>query len=114
MLKVLSHNTVKILRSRTNARHHQQLRDVLKCSCNFTTKSNSSSGGPIPTPKSYTFQQKQQNNNNTTAYGWIMLAIPLTTFGLGCWQVQRKQWKERLIDELHVQTNSLPVDLPEE
>lgn len=41
-------------------------------------------------------------------------AIPLTTFGLGCWQVQRKRWKERLIDELHVQTNSLPVDLPEE
>lgn len=40
--------------------------------------------------------------------------IPLTTFGLGCWQVQRKKWKEQLMDELNVQTNSLPVDLPEE
>lgn len=130
MSKVL--NAVKILKCRACCTP-QQLRDVFKMPSNFSTKSNSSPIGHIPPPKSYTFQQNQKKNTgNITSYGWIMLvrkslilrhfvihiqhlqAIPLTTFGLGCWQVQRKRWKEQLIDELHVQTNSLPIDLPEE
>lgn len=93
----------------------EQLRNVYRTSRNFTTKSSSGSTGPIPPPKTYTFQRHQKNNDDrVTPYGWIMLAIPVTTFGLGCWQVQRKKWKEQLIQQLHVQTNSPPVDLPED
>lgn len=129
MLKVLPQNVAKILNCRTIGAP----RDIFKISCNFTTNPGSSSTGRIPAPKSYTFKQKQNGNTgNITSYGWIMLvrgfsilrhlvnyikclqAIPLTTFALGCWQVQRKKWKERLIDELDIQTNSLPVDLPVE
>lgn len=40
--------------------------------------------------------------------------IPITTFGLGCWQVKRKLWKEQLIKDLKHLTGIPPVDLPEE
>jgi len=40
--------------------------------------------------------------------------IPATTFGLGCWQVKRKIWKEQLIKDLNKQLSTAPVDLPEE
>jgi hypothetical protein len=39
--------------------------------------------------------------------------IPITTFGLGCWQIKRKMWKESLIKELELQLRKPPVDLPE-
>ncbi|XP_017122170.1 SURF1-like protein [Drosophila elegans] len=46
--------------------------------------------------------------------GWFLLLIPATTFGLGCWQVKRKIWKEQLIKDLSKQLNTAPVDLPED
>lgn len=57
---------------------------------------------------------KHGNKERTTPYGWLMLSIPLTTFGLGCWQVQRKQWKEDLVRELEIQTSKPPVPFPQE
>lgn len=73
MLKVLPQKAVSIFKSRIIGAP-QQLRDVFKISCNFTTKSNSSSAGHIPTPKSYTFKQNQKKSTvNITSYGWIML-----------------------------------------
>ncbi|XP_058836936.1 SURF1-like protein [Topomyia yanbarensis] len=56
----------------------------------------------------------RSNNTRTqpiTPFGWILLAIPATTFGLGCWQIQRKQWKEDLIRKLEstVQMDAVPV-----
>lgn len=45
--------------------------------------------------------------------GYLLLAIPITTFGLGVWQVQRKQWKEGLIKSLEENMYRKAVPLPE-
>ncbi len=42
---------------------------------------------------------------------WL-LAIPVTTFCLGTWQVFRLQWKVRLIDDLERRTRKAPIDIP--
>ncbi|XP_041826766.1 surfeit locus protein 1 [Melanotaenia boesemani] len=43
---------------------------------------------------------------------WFLLLIPATTFGLGTWQVKRRQWKLGLIDELKRLTTAEPIPLP--
>ncbi|XP_028274502.1 surfeit locus protein 1 [Parambassis ranga] len=43
---------------------------------------------------------------------WFLLLIPATTFGLGTWQVKRRQWKLKLIDELTQLTTAEPIPLP--
>ncbi|XP_030063585.1 surfeit locus protein 1 [Microcaecilia unicolor] len=42
---------------------------------------------------------------------WFLLLIPLTTFGLGTWQVQRRKWKLKLIAELEAKVTADPVPL---
>lgn len=39
--------------------------------------------------------------------------IPVTTFGLGTWQVKRRAWKLELLEKLSTKTGSKPVSLPE-
>lgn len=55
-----------------------------------------------------------KDKDKITALGWFLLLIPATTFGLGCWQVKRKIWKEQLIKDLHKQLHTAPVDLPDD
>nr|XP_046230614.1 surfeit locus protein 1 [Scatophagus argus] len=43
---------------------------------------------------------------------WFLLLIPATAFGLGTWQVRRRQWKLQLIDELTRLTTAEPIPLP--
>nr|XP_019937570.1 PREDICTED: surfeit locus protein 1 [Paralichthys olivaceus] len=43
---------------------------------------------------------------------WFLLLIPATTFGLGTWQVKRRQWKLQLINELARLTTAEPIPLP--
>jgi len=43
---------------------------------------------------------------------WFLLLIPATTFGLGTWQVKRRQWKLELINELTRLTTAEPIPLP--
>lgn len=43
---------------------------------------------------------------------WFLLLIPVTTFGLGSWQVKRRQWKMALINDLMRLTNAEPIPLP--
>ncbi|KAK5852385.1 hypothetical protein PBY51_023856 [Eleginops maclovinus] len=43
---------------------------------------------------------------------WLLLLIPASTFGLGTWQVRRRQWKMQLIDELNRLTTAEPIPLP--
>lgn len=45
--------------------------------------------------------------------GYLLVSIPLTTFGLGVWQVQRKQWKEDLIKSLEKNLSRPAVPIPE-
>lgn len=40
--------------------------------------------------------------------------IPVTSFGLGCWQVHRLQWKLELIDMMQAKTNATSADMPRE
>lgn len=44
---------------------------------------------------------------------YFLLMIPISTFGLGTWQVKRLQWKKGLIKELESRTNAPVLDLPE-
>ncbi|PWA26881.1 hypothetical protein CCH79_00001078, partial [Gambusia affinis] len=43
---------------------------------------------------------------------WFLLLIPAATFGLGTWQVKRRQWKMGLINELRLLTTAEPIPLP--
>lgn len=43
----------------------------------------------------------------------LLLIIPISTFGLGTWQIFRLQWKRNLIQELHTRTTEPVQDLPE-
>lgn len=52
------------------------------------------------------------NFNITQILQFIFQLVPITTLGLGCWQVQRKQWKEGLIRQLETETEREPVPLP--
>ncbi|XP_046387790.1 surfeit locus protein 1 [Ischnura elegans] len=52
-------------------------------------------------------------NKNIGPMGWFLLAIPVSTFLLGTWQVKRRKWKLKLIDELRSKTTAEPIALPE-
>ena len=43
----------------------------------------------------------------------LLLIIPISTFGLGTWQIFRLQWKRNLIQELNTRTTEPVQDLPE-
>ncbi|XP_070811851.1 surfeit locus protein 1 isoform X1 [Pituophis catenifer annectens] len=43
---------------------------------------------------------------------WGLLLIPIGSFFLGCWQVQRREWKLRLIAELDSRVSAEPIPLP--
>ncbi|XP_053817822.1 surfeit locus protein 1 isoform X1 [Vidua chalybeata] len=43
---------------------------------------------------------------------WGLLLVPLTTFGLGTWQVQRRKWKLDLIAQLASRITADPIPLP--
>ncbi|KAJ8737138.1 hypothetical protein PYW07_000409 [Mythimna separata] len=45
-------------------------------------------------------------------FKWILLMIPVSSFGLGCWQAYRLQWKLGLIDMMQSKTNATPVEMP--
>ncbi|XP_054989164.1 surfeit locus protein 1 isoform X2 [Sorex araneus] len=48
------------------------------------------------------------------ALRWLLLVIPVTAFGLGTWQVRRREWKLKLIAELESRIRAEPVPLPAE
>ncbi|NXE40926.1 SURF1 protein, partial [Ptilorrhoa leucosticta] len=46
-----------------------------------------------------------------TLLKWGLLLVPLTTFGLGTWQVQRRKWKLDLIAQLASRITADPIPL---
>lgn len=52
--------------------------------------------------------------NKATSYNMWLLVIPVTTFGLGTWQVFRLQWKVNLIKKLEERTKEDTIALPPE
>ncbi|XP_053551896.1 surfeit locus protein 1 isoform X2 [Bombina bombina] len=53
-----------------------------------------------------------EESSEDAALKWILLLIPVATFSLGTWQVQRRKWKLKLIEELETRVNTAPVPLP--
>ncbi|XP_074066884.1 surfeit locus protein 1 [Macrotis lagotis] len=51
-------------------------------------------------------------SEDDSLYKWFLLLIPVTTFGLGTWQVQRRKWKLKLIAELESRVTAEPIPLP--
>ncbi|XP_053137759.1 surfeit locus protein 1 isoform X1 [Hemicordylus capensis] len=47
------------------------------------------------------------------ALKWGLLFIPVATFCLGTWQVQRRKWKLKLIADLQARVSTEPVPLPD-
>lgn len=43
---------------------------------------------------------------------WLLLLCPVTAFGLGVWQVRRKQWKESVIEALEGRLTAPAIPLP--
>ncbi|KAJ7619228.1 mitochondrial protein required for respiration [Mycena polygramma] len=74
-------------------------------------------------PRPRLFQQLRLNTSDASTYSprrapWvtptmILLGfVPIFTFGLGTWQLQRLQWKVALIDELEEKLQLPPLSLP--
>ncbi|XP_060769367.1 surfeit locus protein 1 [Neoarius graeffei] len=80
-------------RSRQDLLKHERVKSAIKCQ-QF---------------KSTVVQEEQSEDS---ILKWFLLLIPLTTFGLGTWQVKRRQWKLKLIEDLHILTTADPIPLP--
>lgn len=59
------------------------------------------------------YEIQRNKKRSISLYGYILLGIPLASFCLGTWQVQRLQWKLQLIKDLESQLNMEPVSLLE-
>ncbi|XP_063978292.1 surfeit locus protein 1 [Diachasmimorpha longicaudata] len=58
-------------------------------------------------------QQEKEHEKRIDGLGWAILLIPVGTFVLGTWQVQRRQWKMQLLKDLHGKVTSEPIPFPE-
>ncbi|KDE09116.1 hypothetical protein MVLG_00831 [Microbotryum lychnidis-dioicae p1A1 Lamole] len=61
------------------------------------------------------FSSTQSHSTSTSRsrpFVWILGIMPVFTFGLGTWQLQRLQWKLDMIDRLETKLHQEPVGLP--
>ncbi|XP_059045986.1 surfeit locus protein 1 [Achroia grisella] len=57
-------------------------------------------------------QRLKKKKESVEVLKWILLMIPVTSLGLGCWQVYRLRWKLELIDIMQAKTNASPNNIP--
>ncbi|CAM4541638.1 hypothetical protein PO909_025948 [Leuciscus waleckii] len=111
LMLMFSHNTFKIIRGsilispkRTlfvtrQGLFRRQDAPVLRCNLSrFIKRSSSTVAGTEKGEDSF--------------LKWLLLLIPATTFGLGTWQLKRREWKLELIRDLQSLTTSEPIPLP--
>ncbi|KAF6197481.1 hypothetical protein GE061_020164 [Apolygus lucorum] len=55
-----------------------------------------------------------KKNEDSGAGVYFLLVIPVSAFCLGCWQIERKKWKEDLIEKMSLKTKGAAVPLPTE
>ncbi|KAK0182638.1 hypothetical protein PV327_000753 [Microctonus hyperodae] len=61
------------------------------------------------------YESKDQDLNEPIGgMGYALLSIPILTFVLGTWQVERRKWKLGLIDNLKKKVSSSPKPIPED
>ena len=77
------------------------------CLCMLRRQSTASNRQIPRTKSSVNFQSLLRDG------GILLLSIPITTFGLGVWQVRRREWKLMMIKQLEEKTKSKPVPLPD-
>ncbi|XP_076661274.1 surfeit locus protein 1 [Halictus rubicundus] len=93
-----------------NKNRSSQLCDAVNIQKRFKThlsKPNLYVGPKKPT-KFYEFAQ------TIGPYGFFLLSIPIGTFLLGTWQVQRRKWKLNLLQNLNDRIYHEPLELPAE
>ncbi|GFO49554.1 surf1-like protein [Plakobranchus ocellatus] len=95
---------------------HRRLHSFLLMCCSSFKRSGlrqfSKVAGEKP-PRQMPREKPALRRRNPGGGGYPLLIIPLTTFGLGTWQIQRRQWKLNLIQELEDKMLAPPVPLPE-
>ena len=64
--------------------------------------------------KCHPYSTASSNTKKISGMGYFLLIIPVATFGLGTWQIQRRKWKLGLIKELEQRTNAPAVPMPVE
>ncbi|KAK0088326.1 hypothetical protein PV325_012324 [Microctonus aethiopoides] len=61
------------------------------------------------------YESEDQNLNEPVgASGYVLLGIPILTFVLGTWQVERRKWKLGLIDNLKEKVTLPPKPIPDD
>lgn len=58
--------------------------------------------------------QDEGDDPKKPSYGLVLLTLPLLTFGLGTWQIKRREWKLDLIKFLEKRTTVEPRELPKD
>ncbi|KAG8447567.1 hypothetical protein GDO86_014897 [Hymenochirus boettgeri] len=64
------------------------------------------------TGRCYSSVSSTTESSEDSILKWILLLIPVATFSLGTWQVQRRRWKLKLIQELETRVTAKPIPLP--
>ncbi|XP_067126255.1 surfeit locus protein 1 [Centruroides vittatus] len=86
---------------------------ILKSSCLFEYKYKwklLNQCRPVSTVQAH----HDRSNRKWGPVGYFLLIIPVTAFGLGTWQIYRRRWKLKLIEELERKTTAAPISLPED
>ncbi|XP_075229462.1 surfeit locus protein 1 isoform X2 [Lycorma delicatula] len=67
-----------------------------------------------PPPQYIQYTQQNKPKNRISLGELLLLTVPIGTFGLGTWQVKRREWKLNLIKDLEKRLSEPPIDLPED
>ncbi|XP_077335251.1 surfeit locus protein 1-like [Lithobates pipiens] len=90
------------------------LSSALSVSRAITPRVFSGSGpkkGPEPQSHRLCTSSASTESSEDQLLKWFLLLIPVATFSLGTWQVQRRKWKLKLIEQLKSQVNATPIPL---
>jgi len=101
-LSVLRSRALPALRSNIPARVSRNARSPFQYRQSTSSSSSSSNNAQRETLRA-------QIMNPTTI---VLIMVPIFTFGLGCWQIQRLRWKVGLIEEVERNMKREPMVLP--
>ncbi|XP_053989093.1 surfeit locus protein 1 [Hylaeus volcanicus] len=81
--------------------------------CNITNIPKRCYSEKLAKPNLYNIKSKSNIQTSKIGLGgYCLLSVPIVTFILGTWQVQRRRWKLNLIESLNERTTHDPLQLP--